>query len=223
MPDTTTVSHHGHACVRFERDGRRLVVDPGGFSDPAVLDDADAVLVTHQHPDHVDPARLAAALGDRPALAVHAPAGVVDALVAAGAPADRVHAAADGDAFTAAGFAVRAVAEPHALIHPDVPRPENVAYLVDGAALHPGDSFAPPPAGVTVDLLLVPVAGPWMKVAEAVDYVRAVRPRVAAPIHDAVLSAPGTALVDRLVGGLGGAGEYVRITTDAPYAWRAPR
>ena len=216
---TTEITHWGHACVRLERGGRRLVIDPGTFSDLAVLDDADAVLVTHEHVDHVDVDRLAAALGARDGLAAWAPADVAAQLTEAGAPADRVHAVAGGDTFDAAGFAVRAVGEWHAVIHPDVPRPHNVAYLVDGALLHPGDSFTTPPAGTEVEVLLVPVAAPWLKLAEAIDYVRAVRPRVAAPIHDAILSDPGRALADRLVGGLGGAGAYVRIATGAPYTW----
>lgn len=219
MSDTTTVTHWGHACVRFERAGHRLVLDPGAFGDLSVLDDADAVLVTHEHPDHVETRALAAALGARGQLHVWGPAPVVDLLVDAGAPADRVHAVVAGDELDAAGFAVRVVGERHAEIHPDVTVPANVGYLVDGAALHPGDSFTPPPPGTAVDLLLVPVAGPWMKVAEAIDYVRAVSPRVAAPIHDAILSDPGRGLVDRLVGGLGGAPEYLRITAGTPYAW----
>jgi L-ascorbate metabolism protein UlaG (beta-lactamase superfamily) len=223
MSAPTTVTSWGHACIRFEKADRRLVLDPGGFSDAAVLADADAVLVTHEHPDHVDPGTLVPALAARPALEVWAPAGAVAQLVEAGGPADRVHAAASGDAFTAAGFDVRVTGERHAVVHPDLPVAQNLAYLVDGAALHPGDSFTPPPAGVAVDLLLVPVAGPWLKLSEAVDYVRAVRPRVAVPIHDAVLTGAGRALPDRLVGSLGGAAEYVRITADSPYAWEPPQ
>jgi L-ascorbate metabolism protein UlaG (beta-lactamase superfamily) len=222
MTAPTTVTHWGHACIRFEKDDRRLVLDPGGLSDATVLTDADAVLVTHEHPDHVDPATLVPALDARPTLEVWAPPGVVAQLVEAGAPADRVHTAVTGDAFTAAGFGVRVTGKRHAVIHPDLPTAENVAYLVDGAALHPGDSFTPPPAGVDVDLLLVPVAGPWMKLSEAIDYVRSVGPRVAVPIHDATLTAPARALPDRLVGGLGGAGEYRRIASGAPYAWTPP-
>jgi L-ascorbate metabolism protein UlaG (beta-lactamase superfamily) len=222
MSDAITITHWGHACIRLERDGQRLVVDPGAFGDLAVLDDADAVLVTHEHVDHVDPASLVAALGTRAELQVWAPAPVVAQLTEAGAPGDRVHTVAGGDAFTAAGFAVRAFGERHAVVHPDVPTAANVAYLVEGTLVHPGDSFTPPPAGVDVDLLLVPVAGPWMKIAEAVDYVRAVRPRVAVPIHDAILSDRGRALADRMVGGLGGAGEYRRVTAGTPYRYEPP-
>ena len=207
MTDITT---WGHACVRFERGGRRLVIDPGAFSDLSVLDDADAVLITHEHADHVDAARLVAALGARPALEAWAPGDVVRQLVEVGAPAARLHTAADGDAFSAAGFAVRAVGRWHAVIHPDLPRVANVAYLVEGAALHPGDSFTAPPAGTDVALLFLPVSAPWMKLAEAVDYLRAVGPRVAVPIHDAILSEPGRALTDRVVGALAGAMEYRR-------------
>jgi L-ascorbate metabolism protein UlaG (beta-lactamase superfamily) len=200
---TFTLTTWGHACVRLDRDGQRLVIDPGSFSDQAVLDGADAVLITHEHADHVDPAGLAALLGEQPDLQVWAPSGVVDALRAAGAPEGRTHAAENGVTWTAAGFTVRGVAQTHAEIHPDVPRPQNVGYLVEGVLLHPGDTLVRPPAGTELDVLLVPVAGPWLRLADAIDYVREVRPRVAVPIHDAILSAPGHALVDRMVGGLG--------------------
>jgi L-ascorbate metabolism protein UlaG (beta-lactamase superfamily) len=207
---TFTLSTWGHACVRIERDGRRLVLDPGTFSDPAALEGADAVLITHAHPDHVDPAALAAVLAGRPALEVWAPQDAVRLLREAGAPVERVHVAREGDTWTAAGFVVRGLGHAHAAIHPDVPVPENVGYLVDGTVLHPGDSFVTLPEGA-VEVLLVPVAGPWMAVAEAVEHVRAVRPRLAVPIHDAILAPAGLALVDRLVRGLGGAGEYRRM------------
>jgi L-ascorbate metabolism protein UlaG (beta-lactamase superfamily) len=201
MPDTYVTSW-GHACVRFEKDGARLVLDPGGFSSLSVLDDADAVLITHEHADHVDAAAVVAAQGRRPELAVRAPEPVVRQLVDAGAPAERTHAVAAGDTFSAAGFGVRVVGEWHALIHQAIPRVANVAYLIDGTAFHPGDSFTEPPAGTAVGLLLTPVSAPWMKLAEAVDYVAAVRPRLVVPIHDAILSDAGKGICDRVMGNL---------------------
>ncbi|MCU1431273.1 MAG: metal-dependent hydrolase [Actinotalea sp.] len=201
----------GHSCVRFERDEGSLVIDPGSYSDLSVLDDADAVLITHEHADHVDVTRVVAALTARPSLEAWAPADVVQHLVDGGAPGGQLHAVDGGDTLSAAGFDVVAVGHRHAEVHPSLPRAANVAYLVDGVALHPGDSFTPPPAGSTVEVLLLPVGGPWLKLAESVDYLRLVGPGVAVPIHDAVLSDVGKSLVDRVVGGLAGESRYRRL------------
>ncbi|NMR21545.1 MBL fold metallo-hydrolase [Cellulomonas fimi] len=207
----------GHACVRLERDGARLVIDPGVWSAPDAAEGADAVLVTHEHVDHVDVGRLREALDARSALEVWAPQPVVDALCAdAEHLRARVHAAAHGDVLDAGGFEVEVFGETHALVHPDLPRIANVAYLV-GGVLHPGDSFTEP--GRPVEVLLLPVAAPWLRLADAVDYARAVAARRVVPIHDAMLSDVGVGVVDRLLGpkalGAGGA-EYVRPVDGEP-------
>ena len=208
---TTVLTRWGHSCVRFERAGSRLVVDPGTFSDRSVLESADAVLVTHEHTDHVVVEDLMEAIANRSHLEVWAPSVVIDQLIGDGTTGDRLHRANAGESFTAAGFDVLVLGEWHAMIHLDVPRVQNVAYLIDGAVLHPGDSFTPPDAGQSVDVLLAPVSAPWLKIAEVVDYVREVGPRVVVPIHDALLSDVGNALVDRLVSSLGGADTYCRL------------
>lgn len=198
--DPLTLTFWGHACVRLERAGRRLVIDPGAFSDLAVLDDADAVLVTHEHGDHVHAGRVAAALADRPEVEVWTTATVVDQVLAAGPDlAPRVHAVAHGDTFTAAGFRVEVLGGSHAVIHQDIPRIDNVAFLVDGLVLHPGDSFTVPD-GVTPEVLLAPVGAPWLKLGEVVDYARTVGARLTVPIHEALLSDAGVGLVDRQLG-----------------------
>jgi L-ascorbate metabolism protein UlaG (beta-lactamase superfamily) len=214
------VSAWGHACIRLEKDGGSLVIDPGTMSDLTVLDDAGAVLITHVHADHVAVAGVAAALG-RAGLETWAPQDVVEQLIAAGASADRVHATADGDAFVAGGFDVRAVGRDHAVVHPSLPRATNVAFLVERTAFHPGDSFTPPPDGQRpLALLFLPVSAPWLKLAESVDYLAALAPRTGVPIHDGVLNDAGKALVDRVVTGLAGSVTYRRLapgeTLEAP-------
>lgn len=166
-----------HACVRLEHEGRVLVVDPGVWSEPFALRGADAVLVTHEHGDHVDLLRLHG-LG----VPVYAPQGAdlrdLD-----------VHRVAAGEEFTAAGFAVRAVGGRHAEIHGGLPDCVNLGYLVDGSVYHPGDSLHVPDADV--ETLFVPVHGSWLKTTEALDFVNAVEPERAFAIHEAQLNDRG--------------------------------
>lgn len=193
-----------HACVRLEQDGRVLVLDPGIFSESAAaLAGADAVLLTHEHPDHYDAAALVAALAGSPQLSIYAPAGVAQELrTQAPDHAERVFVSAAGESFTAAGFAVQGFGGQHALIHPSVPVVANVGYLVDGHVYHPGDSLIVP-HGVSVGTLLVPIHAPWSKVSEVVDFVVSVRAPRAFQIHDALLSEQGLAFTESHVARIG--------------------
>jgi L-ascorbate metabolism protein UlaG (beta-lactamase superfamily) len=203
----------GHACVRVEKDGRRLVIDPGGLTGPEALDGADAVLVTHEHVDHFSEERLREAARRNPALRIWANASVARLLDGLGA---RVTAVGEGEAFAAAGFDVRVYGTWHAPIHPDLPRIGNVGFLVDEAVFHPGDALTVPD-GATVDTLLLPVHGPWSTTGQLIDYVRAVAPRQAYAIHDGALNDVGTAMVGGLMGdnGPGIGAPYGRLAAGA--------
>jgi L-ascorbate metabolism protein UlaG (beta-lactamase superfamily) len=181
----------GHSCVRIDEGDRSLVIDPGVFSDvAAALDGAQAVLITHEHRDHLDPDTLIAAAKADPRLQVWAPAPVAEAL---GALGDQVVAVGVGESFEAAGFAVRTFGGQHSLIHPLIPIVANVGYLVDEAVFHPGDSLVVPP--VAVGTLLLPSMAPWARIADLIDFAIAVRAPSAYPIHDALVK-------DDLYGGI---------------------
>ncbi|EFF93875.1 metallo-beta-lactamase superfamily protein [Streptomyces sp. e14] len=200
-----------HSCVVLDKDGRRLVIDPGGFSEEDAAAGADVLLITHEHPDHFDEGRVRAALEARPDAEVWTLKSVADQL----APAfpGRVHTVGHGDAFTAAGFDVQVHGELHAVIHPDIPRITNVGYLIDGGdVFHPGDALTVPDR--PVDTLMLPVMAPWNKISEVIDYVREVKPRRAYDIHDALLTDLARPVYDRQIGGLGGA-EHLRLTPGA--------
>ena len=192
----------GHACVSLEDERACIVLDPGVWSDIVdVLARATAVMVTHDHADHLHVEQLRAVLQERPELHVWGPSSVRDALVGAGVATEQVHELAAGDRIDLDGVEVTAVGGTHAVVHPDLPPAANLGYLVAGI-YHPGDCVLPP--GVPIELLLTPVAGPWLLLADAVDLVRAAAPQVVVPIHDAILSSAGQELVDRVLGGLGG-------------------
>jgi L-ascorbate metabolism protein UlaG (beta-lactamase superfamily) len=182
-----------HSCVRITDEGRALVIDPGGFSEvEAALADVDAVLITHEHPDHVDPTRLAAVAASNRDLRIWAPKAVTDQLSSVPGLADRLTTVGSGEEFTAGGFPIRTFGGQHALIHSAIPVVANVCYLVEGAVYHPGDSFVVPTAAV--ELALVPLNAPWAKLAETVDFTVSVRAPRAVGIHDALLSDAGRGL-----------------------------
>jgi L-ascorbate metabolism protein UlaG (beta-lactamase superfamily) len=199
------LTKYTHACVRLEKDGQALVIDPGEWSEPDALIGAAAVLVTHEHVDHVDAEVLHAAQTGNPSLMVHTNAAVAAQLGEKGVTAQTVGA---GDTFTAAGFSVSVVGGEHAEIYEGLPGCANVGFVVDAGLYHPGDALFVPEADV--ETLLVPVSAPWLKLAEAIDFVRAVRPRRAFPIHDALFSDLGRRLVDRWIDGKGGT-DYGRL------------
>ena len=199
----------GHACVRLEEDGTALVIDPGTWSDAdSALAGASAVLITHEHPDHLDADAVREALSGNPGLELWANESVTAQFADFGG---RVHTVRQGDAFTAAGFDVHVYGREHALIHRDIPLVANTGFAVGGEVFHPGDSLTVPEDRVPT--LLLPVVAPWLKTSEMIDYVREVAPQRAYAIHDGLLNANGLGLTQRmlLVAAQPTGADYVRL------------
>ncbi|HEY0402161.1 MAG TPA: MBL fold metallo-hydrolase [Blastococcus sp.] len=204
------LTKHGHACIVVSDGDRRIVVDPGVFTDPAALEGATAVLITHEHADHFEPQRLRSALDADPALQVWTNKSVAAQLEGLG---DRLHVVGRGDAVSVAGLDVHVYGELHAEIHPDIPRIANVGFLIGGQVFHPGDALTVPDEPVAT--LLLPLHAPWSKVAEVIDYVRAVDADQAYAVHDGLLNDAGLAIVGGLLGEKGPG-------TPTPYSRLAP-
>ncbi|GAB3078923.1 MBL fold metallo-hydrolase [Nocardioides zeae] len=202
----------GHACVRIAHDDHVLVLDPGSFTQREAVEGATAVLITHEHADHVTVDHLRAT--DAPVFTIAA----VARAIAEVAPdvSERVTVVRPGETFDV-GVPVRAVGEKHAVIHPDYDRFDNSGYLLelgDQRVFHPGDALTGPDE--PVDLLLAPVCAPWLKIGEAVDFARAVGAPRSLAIHDRVYSDLGLGMADqhfrRL---LGDDQEWVRLADGA--------
>ena len=177
------IARHGHSCLLVEVEDARVLLDPCVFSTGFEhLRGLTAVLVTHQHPDNLDVDRLRPLLQANPDARLHVDEGSaaqlrdLETLV--------VH---DGDLLDV-GASVTVHGSQHAVIHEDIPRIPNVGYLVAGRFFTPGDALTVPDADVEV--LGLPTAAPWLKLSEAVDLLRTIGPRLAFPVHDAVLAQP---------------------------------
>jgi L-ascorbate metabolism protein UlaG (beta-lactamase superfamily) len=199
------LTKYSHACVRLERDSAVLVIDPGKLSERAALDGVDAVLVTHEHFDHLDVDALTDALAKRPAVRIFTHPEVTPRL---GDLREVVTEVVAGDEFEAAGFAARVYGGLHAMIHPELPRVANIGFYVEGV-YHPGDSFDVP-TDAEVHTLFVPVSGPWLRLADSVEFVRAVAPRRAYALHDGLLNEVGHTVYDTNLARLANC-EYSRL------------
>ena len=180
-----------HAALVVEDGGRRLVVDPGGLTNPILgLEHVDAVVITHEHADHWTAEQLHRILRDSPEARILGPAGV-----AAAAEGFAVQVVAPGDEVAVGPWALRFLGGNHAVIHPSIPAIDNLAVLVDERLFYPGDSFYIP-VGLQVEVLAVPAGAPWMRLGEAMDYAAQVAPRQAFGTHDGVLSQAGRGIAN---------------------------
>ncbi|TWP32943.1 MBL fold metallo-hydrolase [Leekyejoonella antrihumi] len=197
------ITHLGHSCLLVEAAGSRMLLDPGTFSDFAGLTQLDAVLITHQHPDHLDLAKFPALLEANPAAVVHADPQTAELLKKHEILA---RATAAGESFTIGDVEITPAGSQHAVIHEYLDRIGNVGLLLtapgEPSLFHPGDALDAQPDG-DVDLLAVPVNAPWGAIKETIAFIRRIRPHVVIPIHDALLNEVGRAGYLQHISGFG--------------------
>ena len=181
-----TIEKFLHSCLRVTVDGQRLLTDPGSFCfmdgrvRPEQLGPVDVILLTHEHSDHFDPDALRTIVAaGTPIILAHPP--LAEKVRAAGLPCEDI---ALGASRTIGAFTIEAMATPHEPL--PLPLPPHCGYLINGALYHPGDSLTFP-IGRTVDVLALPVAGPWCTAVAAVEAAKVLRPRIVLPIHDAII------------------------------------
>jgi len=176
----------GHCCLIIETNGKRIMTDPGGdtFVDPNLKNSAkniSVVLITHEHQDHLHIDSLKKVLENNPQAIVITNNAVGKLLTEAGIEFTKIE---DGQKYDLDGVNIAGFGSKHAEIYGSYGQVQNTGYMVDSLC-YPGDGFANPNA--KVDILALPIAGPWMKIKDAVDYAKIIQPRIAFPVHDSYI------------------------------------
>lgn len=209
------LTHFGHSCLLVELADTRILVDPGSFSTGfEQLRDLDAVVITHQHADHLDQERLPGLLAANRQAAVYADPESTELL--SGSTSNDIVALVDGVEQSVGAARLAPVGVLHAVNHAGVRRCTNVGVVLraDGepSLFHPGDAYDGEPG--PVDVLAVPVNAPWTKVSESIEFVRRIAPHGIVPVHDALLSPAGRRLYLGHIEGYGGDGLTVHDLAD---------
>lgn len=183
-----------HACVVVEDNSTTALIDLGTFTHDFIAPKhLDIIIVTHDHPDHFDEPRI------RALLEAHPQATLVAHESISGKFTDyNTIAAVPGEPITVAGMTLQYFGGEHASIAPSIPTPPNLGVLINNRFYYPGDSFALPT--IPIEVLALPVSAPWLRLNDTFSFLTAVKPTVAFPTHDAILSNEGKALVDRMIG-----------------------
>ena len=179
---TMKITKYEHSCVVLEEDDQRLVIDPGVLSKLPATDKVVAVFVTHIHGDHLSPENIARIHNQNPDLVIFGSEEVLSELKESGAKKQVIRA---GDKYDIAGFNIKVFGQDHAVIYQKVPC-ANTGLMVNDKFYYPGDSLVPPEA--SVEVLGVPTHAPWLKTAEAMEFIKAVKAKTVVPMHNGLLN-----------------------------------
>ena len=184
------LTKYEHACFTLENDGKILVIDPGVFTTDFIApENVVGIVITHEHGDHMDTEQLASIIDKNPDAVI-----ISHESITSKVEAFQTTTIAPGDRMNVGPFSLQFTGGKHALIHTSIPIIANVGVFINDLLYYPGDSFTFP--GTSVDTLAIPAAAPWMSVGDAMDFLAEIRPRLAFPTHDAILSNEGKEVYD---------------------------
>jgi len=174
----------GHCCLIIEVNGLRILTDPGMWTveQHASVKNIDAILITHDHGDHVHTDSIKTILQNNPDAVIYTNSGTGEMLKEAGLPYEALEGTSK---LSVKDLELEAFDCNHEPIYQGIAMPQNTGYWIGPDLFYPGDSLTHP--GKQVNILALPVSGPWMVIGQGIDYAKNVKPKKCFPVHDGFL------------------------------------
>ena len=174
----------GHCCLLIEEKGVRILTDPGMYTveEQDNLTGLNILIITHEHADHLHTESVQKIVANNREIKIVCNSAVGKILSGLGVKAEIV---GDGQSATISGLTIEGFGKDHAEIYEDYGLVENTGYFINNKLFYPGDAFTNP--GKPVEVLAVPVAGPWVLIKTAINYAKELKPKTCFPVHDGML------------------------------------
>ncbi len=174
-----------HSCLLVEEGAEKILFDPGTFSfiegkvRPDTFKDVATVILTHEHPDHVDISAL------KSILALSGASVITNSEGKTALAKENIEARVleEGD-YQTKNVTIRALPAAHEKILSDT-IPQNTAYVINDTFLNPGDSFASSLFALKgIRALALPSMAPWNTELTIAQFAEAIAPQIIIPVHD---------------------------------------
>ncbi len=174
----------GHCCLVIEENGKKVMTDPGSWTVEEQKNELniDIVLITHEHGDHIHIDSLKEIIKNNPNVLIVTNEGVGKLLDGFGIKYEILENKSPKELL---GLEFEAHDCKHEEIFEELGQVQNTAYFINKRLFYPGDAFYNPQK--PVEILALPVAGPWANVKGAVNYVLEIKPKIFFPVHDGML------------------------------------
>lgn len=174
----------GHCCLVIEINGKKIMTDPGSYTleEQVKENNIDLIIITHEHGDHLHIESLKKILSKNPNIIIITNIGVGKFLDKEKIKYQILENRIPKDFF---GIELEACECKHKEIYKEFGQVQNTGFFVGKRLFYPGDSFQNP--GKSVEILALPVAGPWVSIKDAINYALEINPKICFPVHDGMI------------------------------------
>lgn len=184
------ITKYEHACLDIQQDNTRIIIDPGKFTKSLTnYADINALVITHIHSDHFLLDTVQKIISSNPNIKVFTVNQVASQI-----KSKSVNVVSAGEKH----IINNVILTFHGGDHEFYNEFENIAVMIDNKLYHPGDSYTVPKT--KFEALASPASAPWLRVKDAGSFIANCKPKIAFPIHNAVLSPEGEEIHYRILG-----------------------